>query len=73
MERTNYMQTIMIETYSGVGPEAVLRGFDGAWERLIAKRLLEDQKQDISEAVVILESTGNDPMKAAKMILNSKI
>lgn len=69
----------MTSTYTGVAIEAIKNGLDGAWERLIAQRLLIDYKSDHSEAVEILNTqTGTDSMKnksllAAFLITSSTI
>ena len=74
MERTKYMQDTMIKTYAGVAIEAIKTGtLTGAWEKCIARQIEQDVKADISEAVVIMESVGNDSLKAAYLITNSKI
>ena len=71
-KRTAYMQKVMNTTYNSVAIEAILTGFAGAWERLISRRLTSDAKNGISEAEMILLATGNDPMMAAKLVLESK-
>ena len=53
--RTDYMQDIMAKTYPGVAIEAILGGFEGSWERVIAKRLEWDAALKISEAVFLTE------------------
>lgn len=77
MERTKYMQTIMNETYPDVAIEAIKGGFEGAWERLIARRLLTDYQAGHSEAEVILAAMGGisqeKRLRAAKYIISSKI
>jgi len=73
MKRTSYMELLMITTYPMIAIEALKGGFDGAWERLIAQQLEKDCKADESEAIVIAESVGNDFMKAAHLIISSKI
>lgn len=77
MERTKYMQDIMNATYPEIAIEAIRRGFDGAWERLIAHRLHVDFKKGVSDAEVILDYVGGaeeeDRLEAAKYILKSKI
>lgn len=73
MERTNYMQAVMTSTYPNVAIEAIQSGFDGAWERCIARRLQSDVAANHSEASEICESVGNDYRKAAHLITSSKI
>lgn len=73
MERTNYMQNLMTSTYPNISIEAVLRGFDGSWERLIAKQLNKDSLANHSEACEILDACDQDPLKAAYLITSSKI
>lgn len=73
MERTTYMQTIMTETYADVAIEAIKGGFDGAWERLIGRRLNRDYANGHSEAEMIVESVMGDMVKASNLIINSKI
>lgn len=72
MERTNYMQAIMTETYSDVAIEAIKTGFNGAWERVIARRLERDYINGHSEAEVIVESAGS-LKQASYLITSSKI
>lgn len=72
VERTEYMQRLMTSTYSQVAVEAIFGGFEGSWERLIAKRLEADAQRDRSEAVILLEAAGGDPMKAAYIVTGSK-
>lgn len=72
MKRTKYMQHLMTDTYPQVGPEAVLRGFDGAWERCIAKLLQRGVMAGYSEAEVILQAAGGNYLKAAYLITSSK-
>lgn len=80
MERTVYMKKTMNDTYAGVAIEAIERGFDEAWERLIAERLRTDYEKGISEAEVIIDSvkgkwdnTQQQLMAAAHLITSSKI
>jgi len=73
ISRTPYMQKIMDYTYPGVAIEAIRGGFSGSWERLVAKHLMADAKNNHSEATVIMQDCGNDPMKAAYLITNSII
>jgi hypothetical protein len=73
MQRTEYMQKIMMATYNDVAIEALKNGFDGAWERLIARRLKLDASNGNSEAEVILQANGDNAAIAAKMIYNSKM
>lgn len=72
-ERTPYMQQLMTCTYPQVPIEAINGGFEGSWERLIARQLARDVERDHSEAVLIVESCGNCFMKAAYLITHSKI
>lgn len=72
MERTTYMQSVMTATYPQIVIEAINGGFALSWERCIARQLVKDAQADKSEAVLILESCGNDVMKAAKLITGSK-
>lgn len=81
MKRTLYMTNLMASTYPMVAIEAVQRGFDGAWERLIAQRIEKDYLQDHSEAREIVDSiySGEDfnlkeaYLKAAYLITSSEI
>jgi|GEM_PF-2904438 len=77
MERTEYMQSLMNDTYSSVAIEAIQNGFDGSWERLIAARLRKDYVAGHSEAEVIVHAVGGVSdqklMEAAKLITSSKI
>lgn len=73
IERTKYQQSIMTATYPRVTMEAIVGGFDGSWERLIAQRLRIDAKSGISEAEVLLESCDGDALRAAHLVTNSKI
>lgn len=73
MERTPFMQTLMTSTYPQIPMEAVLNGFDGSWERCIAKALKNSAAVGNSEAEVILEAAGGDYLKAAYLITSSKI
>lgn len=73
MERTPFMQTIMTITSSQVPMEAVLNGFDGSWERCIAKALKNSVAAGNSEAEVILQAAGGDSLKAAHLITSSQI
>lgn len=78
--RTNYMQNLMTSTYPMIAIEAIKGGFDGSWERLIAKRLITDYEKDHSEAVEIMnsflgmgiKSIANASVKAAYLITSSK-
>ena len=72
MERTTYMQQLMTETYPQVAMEAISGGFDGSWERCIAKQLEADVKVGKSQAIVIMESVENDSLKAAYLITKSQ-
>jgi len=77
MTRTPYMQLLMTSTYPMVAIEAINGGFEGAWERLIAERLLNDYNAANSEAECLLLSVGGlsmqKRMQAAKLITSSKI
>jgi hypothetical protein len=77
MTRTMYMQSLMNATYPGIAIEAIKGGFDEAWERLIAEKLLKDYNAGNSEAECIIESVGGlsmqKRMQAAKNITSSKI
>lgn len=72
MDRTDYMQNLMTTTYPQVAVEAVMGGFDGSWERLIAKRLEWDAQRDRSEAVLLIEAAGGDTLHAAYLVTGSK-
>lgn len=72
MDRTDYMQNLMTTTYPQVAVEAVMGGFDGSWERLIAKRLEWDAQRDRSEAVLLIEAAGGDTLQAAYLVTGSK-
>lgn len=77
MTRTKYMQEIMNSTYSGIAIEAIHRGFDGSWERLIAKQLRKDYEAGNSEAECIIDAVGGlsdqKLLQAAGLIIESKI
>ncbi len=73
MDRTNFMQQCLTATYPNVAVEAIKGGFNGAWERLIAAKLKREIQAGQSEAEVIVDSCGGDYMKAAKLIIDSKI
>lgn len=51
MKRTLYMTNLMASTYPMVAMNAIMGGFDGSWERLIASRLRKDYSENHSEAV----------------------
>lgn len=73
MQRTTFMKSIMLSTYPQVAIIAVKnRTIEGAWEEAIAKQLKEEAKGGHSEAEVILQAAGNDPLKAAYLITNSE-
>lgn len=72
VKRSEYMQDIMNKTYPGVAIEAILGGFEGSWERLVAKRLEWDAAFKISEAVSLLQQANGDSMAAAYIITKSK-
>lgn len=72
MDRTDYMQNLMTTTYPQVAVEAVMGGFKGSWERLIAKRLEWDAQRDRSEAVLLIEAAGGNPLHAAYLVTGSK-
>lgn len=72
MKRTQFMQTIMTATQAESMTEAVLRGFDGSWERAIASALKRSVAAGNSEAEVILEAADGDYLKAAHLITSSK-
>lgn len=75
------MQSVYSSTYHGVGVEAFLNGFDGSWERLIAKRILADYEKGISEAEVLMDAQFSAGIKSkahaasnvAKLIYTSTI
>lgn len=71
--RTEYMQHLMTSTYSSILIETLNGGFDGAWQRCIAKQLQKDCRNNHSQALEIVDSVGNDLMKAAYLITSSKI
>lgn len=73
MERTPWMQTIMVATQSQVAIEAIFLGFDGAWERCISRALQNAVAAGNSEAEVILQAAGGDYLKAAYLITSSKM
>lgn len=56
MTRSKYMQSLLTSTYPMVAIEAIKNGWEGAWERLIAKRLRIDYKSDHSEAVELINA-----------------
>lgn len=56
MTRSAYMQSLMTSTYPSIATEAIINGWDGAWERLIAKQLRFDYLKDHSQAVVLIDS-----------------
>lgn len=73
MKRTQFMKSIMLSVYPQVGVVAVQnKGIKGVWEQLIAERLQQEAKAGHSEAEVILQAAGNDPLKAAYLITNSE-
>lgn len=73
MERTPFMQTLMTCTYPQAAVEAVLNGFDGSWERCIARALERHVLAGNSEAEVLLQGAEGDYLKAAHLITSSKI
>lgn len=73
MERTKYMSKIMTDTYGQVAIEAIKGGFDGSWERVIARQLRKDCSAGHSEAETIVQSVDGDFTKAAYLITSSKI
>lgn len=73
MEQTKFMQDIMTLTYPQAGIEAIIGGFDGSWERCIAKALKIEVRTGNSEAEVILQAADGDFLKAAYLITSSKI
>lgn len=73
MKRTPFMQLLWCTTQHLIYGEAVLRGIEGAWERVIAKRLTTYAIEGHPEAGDILESGDSDPLKAAYLITSSKI
>jgi hypothetical protein len=62
----------MTETYSDILIETIKNGYDGSWERLIAKRLERDAMNGHSQAELILASNDYDALNGAKQILLSK-
>ena len=73
MKRTQFMQSIMTLTYPQTLIEAVTGGFDGSWERCIARALQNEVSNGNSEAEIIVEATGGDYLKAAHLITSSQI
>lgn len=73
VKRTPFMSLIMLTTQPNVFSEALSGGFDGAWERLIAKRLEAHKIAGNSEAEMILEAAEGDSLKAAYMVTSSTI
>lgn len=74
MTRSPYMQQIMTETYDQVAIIAIKNGtITGAWEQAVAGRLEFDFKHGVSEAEVILQSTDMDAIRAATMVVCSKV
>lgn len=73
MKRTTFMQLLLTVTYPNVAIEAIKGGFDGSWERLIAKKLQEKVAAGHSEAEVIVQAAGGDFFKAATLITSSII
>lgn len=80
MERTTYMQSLMNKTYAEVAIEAIKSGFDGSWQRCIAREIQKDYLADHSEANEIINSckVSGEPasktyLKAAYLITESKI
>lgn len=76
------MQQCMTLTYPMMALEAIKSGFDGAWERLIAAKVLKDFINDFSEAFELMSFVSQEdpamPVKAAALkvaylITNSKI
>ena len=76
------MQDLLINSYSGVAVEAIIRGFNGSWQRAIAARLAIDYHFGHSEAECIVQSINEKPgaekpgaedfLAAAELIINSK-
>jgi hypothetical protein len=56
MERTSYMESVMKTAYPQVAIEAVMGGFDGSFERAIAKVIETDYRANHSEAREIVDS-----------------
>lgn len=56
MTRTPYMQSLMQSTYSLVAIEAIMGGFEGAWQRVIANKIHQDYLSDHPEACEIVNS-----------------
>lgn len=77
MVRTDYMQSLMNETYNKIAIEALKNGFSGSWERLIARQLKRDYDNSNSEAECIIQAVGGVSdqklMEAANLIIHSKI
>ena len=69
------MQQMLLRSYEAMIPLAIGQRLklDDAMLRATAKILQLDVERGISEAEVILEATEFDAVKAAKMILDSKI
>lgn len=63
----------MTLTYPQTLMEAIIGGFDGSWERCIAKALKIEVRTGNSEAEVILQAADGDYMMAAYLITSSKI
>ncbi len=61
MLRTKYMQDLMTATYSQIPIIAILEGFDGAWEKAIARKLELDYVFHKPEAVQLMKDMVNVP------------
>jgi hypothetical protein len=77
MIRTEYMKNLMTSTYPNVAIEAFKNGFQGSWERCIAKKLREDYNKGNSEAECLVQSIGGlsdqKLIELAHLITSSKI
>lgn len=73
MKRTPFMIALMERNRGLLALEAIERGWDGAFERLIAKSLKYAVSRGESQAEVILQAAGGDYMKAAHLITSSEI
>jgi hypothetical protein len=80
MTRTMYMQHLMTSTYPKLALVAIQMGtLNGAWEKLIANKILLDCKNDQNpQAFDLLEATGDKEytaetfLKAAYLVTSSE-
>lgn len=74
MERTNYMQSLLNDTYANAAVIAIQTGtINGAWEQALRNRLRQEVKNKVSEAEVILQYCGGNYFAAAELIKTSNV